>query len=178
MRERSDDSLNICTVPPVDGLPYRFFVTNIGDGTGTFNLIGNYSSVATDFWYEASSKYIVSSVILAISDSSSFNQGDYGAIPGGLTNGVGFFIQFAGGPEVRLVHPENIKHNYEWLAITKDTTLTNFAGNAQTLVINFDVVGDFGMPLTMNKGDRFILRLNDDLTGLIFHTCGLRGRKL
>lgn len=36
---------------------------------------------------------------------------------------------------------------------------------------------DYGKPINMNAGDRFIVRLNDDFTGLVSHTFGLRGIK-
>jgi len=37
--------------------------------------------------------------------------------------------------------------------------------------------GDYGMHFRLNPGDKFIIRLQDNFTGLIGHTFGLRGIK-
>jgi hypothetical protein len=159
------------------GLPFRRWLTSTGDGlTGDFNLIGNYSASPTDFYYIAPYRYFVKSVIISISDDAGFNQSDYGAIPGGLTNGVGFFVRPANSlVDTRLIHTVNIKKNYEWLAIVERVQLTQFKGLPQTISIVLDVVDEFGIYFPLNPGDRFIVRLNDDFTGLIAHTFGLRG---
>ena len=173
-----DISGNICTGAPVAGLPVGYFLTNIGDGTGTSNLIGDYSAVATDFFYTATTRYDAHTVLVTISDNANFNQTDYGAIVGGLTNGVKLFIHPVGAPApIQLLSGYTFKKNYEWLAITSHTSLTSFAGLSQTLVIEFELVNDYGKPLNLAIGDKFIVRLNDNLTSLVSHTFAVRGIK-
>lgn len=170
---------NLCTVPSIQGRPTQFFMTASGDGQGAYNLNGNYSASPTDFYYQATSTYYVQTLLISISDSTKFLQNDYGGMASGIvTNGVKLFIKPNGLTEIPLLSSVAFKYNYEWLQVTPHTILTQFDGLPQTLSINFDIVADYGMPITMNIGDRFIIRLNDDFTGLIDHTFGLRGRKI
>ena len=160
------------------GLPTQKFLTASGDGLGSYNLIGNYSAAPTDFYYKATSQYDIHSLIVVISDNSTFNQGDYGAIVGGLTNGVKLFVRPAGSlADIALLSGVAVKQNFEWLMLTHETHLTQFAGTPQTLMVNFDITRDYGKPITLGVGDKFIVRLNDDFTTLISHSYGLRGVK-
>lgn len=114
-------------------------------------------------------------MIIAISDGEKFNQGDYGAIAGGLTNGISFYVKPGTGPEFRIIHTTNIKYNYELLAIIERHELTQFNGLPQTLSLYLDVVGEFGTYFVLEKDWKFIVRLNDNFTGLISHSFGIKG---
>ena len=160
------------------GLATQKFLTASGDGLGTYNLNGNYAATATDFYYKATSQYDIHSLLVVISDNATFNQIDYGAIVGGVTNGVKLFIRPAGSAaDIALLSGVAVKQNFEWLSLTHETRLTQFSGTPQTLMMNFDIFTDYGKPITLGVGDKFIVRLNDDFTGLISHTFGLRGIK-
>ena len=158
------------------GIPRRKWLTAVGDGTGTFNLIGDYSAAPQDFYYLATTKFDIKSLLICISDNLQFNQVDYGAIPGGLTNGVGFFYKPFDGAEIRLINTVNIKQNFEWQAIVEHVALTQYAGLPQTLQIDLDILDEFGLPLNLRAADKLIVRLNDNFTGLVSHTFGIKGR--
>ena len=174
---RGDNDGVLFVVPPLIGLPTQKFLTTVGDGTGVSNIIQNYSGASTDIYYEADTEYNVYTFLITVSDNAKFNQIDYGAITNGLTNGVKLFIQPNGGPEVPLLSGIAIKSNLDFLTLTADTKLTSFAGTPQTLAVNFDLYSHYGMPLTLNSGDKFIVRLNDDFSTLVSQTFGLRGIK-
>jgi len=165
--------------PSVPGLPLSKFLTSAGDGTGTNNLIGNYSSVSTDFYYQPplTNKFYVETVQIQLSDNASFNQTDYGAIAGGLTNGITLWLS-KNGTETPLQSGFVIKHNNDWLATTPYSTLTTFAGSSQTLIIQFKLRQDYGVPLLLDgaQSDKFILRLNDNFSTLVAHRCIIRGQ--
>lgn len=176
--QRCDDDGNLCVTQPSAGLPFQFFLTANGNGTGAVNLNGNYSSAPTDFWYEATARYEIYSLLISISDGANFNQGDYGAITLGLTNGVKLLVRFEDDvTEIPILNTGAfpVKYNYHWLSLTASTMLTTFAGISQTLTVNFDLIDHYGKPFTINKGQKLIVRLNDNFTGLINHTFGLRG---
>ena len=160
------------------GIPRRKWLTASGDGLGTYNLIGDYSAAPVDFYYLSTTKFYIKSLLICISDNLQFNQVDYGAIAGGLTNGVGFFYKPFDGVEVRLINTVNIKQNFEWPAISEHVTLTQFAGLPQTLQIDLDLVDEFGLPFNLRSGGKFIVRLNDNLTTLVSHTFGIKGNDL
>ncbi len=160
--------------PPPRGIPSRRFLTSTGVASGVSALNGNYAT-PTDFYYTALARYDIHNIIITISDATSFGQSDYGAIPAGLTNGISFWMDIPGVGQVRLLTQDAIKANLDWYTVTAHTVLTTFSGNAQTLVVDIEVNNDFGIPLTMFTGYRLIIRLNDDFTGLIKHTCYTKG---
>ena len=165
------------SLPISNGRPTQFFLTTAGNGTGVYNHNVNYAATPTDIFYTATAVYDIYTFLVVISDNANFNQTDYGAIAGGLTNGVKVFIQPAGQAEIPLLSGVAFKQNYEWLGITEHTQISSFAGLSQTLTIGFDINIDYGKPINMNVGDKFIVRLNDDFSTLVSHTFGLRGVK-
>jgi hypothetical protein len=178
-KNNHDQEGNPCSVPSIIGRPTQFFLTSSGDGQGPYNLNGDYSASPTDFYYQTTSTYYIQTLLVTISDSTTFNQTDYGGISTGtIINGVKVFIKPSGLSEIPLLSGVAFKYNYEWLQVTPDTILTQFSGTPQTLTINFDITHEYGMPIMLNTGDRFIIRLNDNFTGLVSHTFGLRGRKV
>ena len=160
------------------GLPTQFFLTQTGDGTGDCKITGDYSASPVDYYYQAASKYDIHQILIAITDDKAFNQSDYGGIPAGtVVNGIKFFVQPSGGPEIPLLSGKAFTANYEWLAVSSNVYLTTFAGLAQTMSIVFDVTSGYGIPLVLNAGDRIITRFNDDFSALTCQSIGLRGIK-
>ena len=172
---RTNNNGELCVVPPTSGVPYRYFLTASGDGAGATNLNGNYAATPTDFYYLATNVFDIYTLAIAVSDNAKFNQVDYGAIAGGITNGVSFFMEIAPGVEIRLVSVNPVRHNYDWLSDMSDTQLTTFEGLSQTLVLTLHLEATFGMPLIIQPGWKVIVRLNDDFTSLINHTFAIRG---
>jgi hypothetical protein len=167
----------ISTMPGAHtGTPYTKFLTSAGDGTGNDNLNGNYAAAATDFFFQvpAGFSFDVYSLVIQISDATSFNQVDYGGITNGLTNGVAFFVN-AGAGDIPLLSGKIMRQNFDWYRITPHITLTQWVGTPQTLAVALEMVEDFGMPLILDAGNKFIARLHDDLTGLVYHSFCLRG---
>lgn len=157
------------------GLPITKFLTAAGDGTGQYNLVGDYHLAATDFTYLATGVYEINTVLITISDNSAFNQLDFGAGTA-LTNGFGLYIHLLGNPSpTPLLGGFKFKTNNDCLIMTGHATKTDFNGSSQTLVMSFNMMQDFGSALTLKPGDRFIVRLNDNLSTLISFTVGLRG---
>jgi hypothetical protein len=168
---------NLCTVPgPFGASPYTKFLTAAGDGSGSNNRNGNYAAAATDLGFTpaAGFDFDVYSMVVQVSDATTFNQTDYGGISLGLTNGVSFFIQ-TGATFVPIFSGQVTKQNLDWFRITTDVLLTSWSGTPQTLAILIDLPKNYGTPFTIPSGFKFLVRLNDDLTGLVYHSFCLRG---
>ena len=177
---RTDDEGNLCTVPSYAGLPYQFFLTADGLQSTSHDLIGDYSVTSDDFYYTATTRYDIYTVLISISDNANFNLGDYGAIASGLTNGVKFYIKLEDGvTELPLLGTgfNPIKTNGDWFTLTPDCLLTTFAGLSQSLTIDINLVKQYGKPLSLDPGQTFLIRLNDNFSTLVHHTFGLRGTK-
>lgn len=156
------------------GTPYIKYFAN----AGVTNAIGNYSAAITDFTYKPASneRFIWHTLDVMVADNGNFNQTDYGAITGGLTNGIKFFIK-VGSIEIPLLAGTIVKQNNDWLTLTHGVTLTTFAGTAQTLQANFDLINDFGAPIVLDglNDVTLIIRLNDDFTTLTAQKFTLKG---
>ena len=162
------------------GTPAIRFLTSVGDGTGTYNLNGNYATTPLQAFYRPppAKKFYINSFSIQISDNTAFNQLDYGGITGGLLNGVSLSMQ-ANNITADFLNGIKIKQNYEWFSFTPAVPLSTFANvQNQTMVVNIQVAEHFGLPLVLNgtTQDKFFVTLNDDFTGLVSHTFLLRGR--
>lgn len=160
---------------PAQGQPTVKFLTSAG---GSMQVTSNNSATGLDYFYEPPPGYgfIVHSLCVQLADNANFNQIDYGAISGGLTNGLSFWINIK-GVDVPLLAGQVIKRNLDWARVSPDLKLTQWAGLSQTLIINLDTESRFGLPLTMSSvnSDRIILRTKDDFTSLVDHTFALGG---
>lgn len=157
------------------GIPVVRFLTSAG---GVSDAIGNYAATPTDFFHEVPAGHVftVHSMCIQISDNTNFNQTDYGAIVGGLTNGIKFFIR-SKGVDVPLLASQVVKRNNDWARITSDMRLTQWASTPQTLIVNLAPEIRMGLPFTVSSvnEERVIVRLNDDFTGLTAHTFAIGG---
>jgi len=172
----TDSAGNLCTVPPATGLPIKRFLTEAGDGTGTYNLNGNYSASPVTIYYEAVKRFELKSLLINISTAAKINQTDYGDITvGTVTNGVRFYIQPVGYSDISILTDIGVTKNYEWSLITPNFYPTSFDGTAQTLIINIKVEEEYGSLLHMLPGDKLKVILNDNFTGLVNHSFGIRG---
>ncbi|MGR8932655.1 MAG: hypothetical protein ACU836_18705 [Gammaproteobacteria bacterium] len=172
----TDEAGNLCVVPPASGIPLKRFLTANGDGSGEYNLNGDYSASALTAYYEATSRFELASVLVNISDGTKFLQNAYGGIAlGTVANGVKFFIQPVGLPDIQLLTTFGITQNYQWLSVTPDAPITQFDLTPQTMTPFIDLKKLYGKYLNMNVGDKFKIVLNDDFTGLVNHSFILGG---
>lgn len=166
-----------CPAAPVAALPYRFYLTETGDGQGAFNFVGDYSSTAKNIYFEAEHYFEIFNLLINISGPSKFLQVGYGSLANPLTNGVKFYVQETeGGPNVPLLYNPGVKKNNDWLEITNDAHLTQWDGQPQTLSIDLDLLRLFGTPFAMRPGMRFKVVLNDNFTGLGNQSFRLAGK--
>lgn len=162
-----------------NGLPTQYFLTENGDNSGAYNLNGDYSAAIFDAYIEFPGDYYAYSILINISDDDKFNQEDYGALGAALTNGVKFFVTGADGtPEIPLLSGFTVKKNYEWSLLTPKIQLISYEDTlkaARTLLVEFDMVCQYGTFLRFEAGQRLLVRLNDNFSALLAHTFGVRG---
>lgn len=155
--------------------------TNGDQTTGTTNMGGDYSATATDFYVQPNSDHIflVGTVIISISDDAKFIQSGYGAIAGGITNGVTGFIT-KNGVKANAFGNLTFKSNVDWFAVGSDVVLSSFDLNPQTLVVHFHAFSDTGGYIVLDGrvGDRIGLTINDNLSTLVRQVGIVRGISL
>jgi hypothetical protein len=162
---------------PATAAPYRFYLTENGDGTGAINHNGDYSAAPITIYFEAQYLFEIYNVLINISCASKTYQDKYGDITDGLTNGIKFYISTPGSPvDIPLLYNAGVKQNYEWLEITHDVEITQWEGNPQTISISLCMVDCFGIPLSISPGEIIKVVLNDDFSTLVNHSFRISGK--
>jgi len=156
--------------------PRHILMTTAGDGTGNSNFINNYSVTPADLYYQAVKPISIYSLQINISDGGSFAQTEYGNITA-LANGVKFFFKPSGMPEVPLVGSVVIKNNLDLVDFASRFDLVQWSGTPQTFIAHVHTLEQYGCPILLAVGDRIIIRLNDNFTGLINQVFTIGGKE-
>ena len=157
--------------------PQNIFLTESGNGTGTRNFNNNYSVTAKDIYYQAVTTFQLYSMQFSLTDAGQFAYDGY-ASNVALTNGVKFFFKAAGMAEVPLFNGVAVKTNADYEAMCSQYDTTSWGGSAQTAVVHIHFLEQCGCPLTLKTGDRIIIRLNDNFTGITTHVFAVGGKEV
>lgn len=161
---------------PANLFPIVQKLTDTGFETvgATTNFNGDYSSADQDAFMQAPPglRITISTLVVAITDSGTFSESDYGNIVNGLTNGWLTIIEL-NGFEI-IAEAKTINTNSELFGVDSQGQIVEYSANDRTLVARFD----FRDPLVLNGNtdDKFIIRLRDDMRGLIIHEFTVYGR--
>lgn len=140
----------------------------------TTNFNGDFSVTSEDAFFQAApgTRIFIDAVNIAITDSGTFADSDYGNIVGGLTNGISTIVELNG---IEITNPAaTINTNAELFGVDSQGQIIEYSANDRTLVSRFR----FLVPVVLNGNtdDKFILRLDDDMTGLSLHEFTVYGR--
>lgn len=159
---------------------FRKLDTN-GNGTGTTNANGDYSSALEEFYISAPSAserdLILQRIIITIEDTTGFSANEYGNLAAALTNGV--VIQHRQSDETivtDLTDGEPVKTNAGWGSKCYDVDLKTWGVGNEFLLVRwtFERSGS-SIHLNGGSGDRLAVRLNDDFTGLVSQSFEVQG---
>ena len=149
------------------------FASSNGDGTGTTNLIGDYSDGGDGlsvFAVEPVSKAIViRRMIATIEDSGAPDSGKYGNNIT-LTNGITITVNEANNDVRSTLTPDPVMTNAEWATYCHDLTAHTWGSGNDTLTVRWTFtkgIGDDGVVLDPGESIRVIL--NDDFSDLVAH---------
>lgn len=152
--------------------PYSCHLTEDGAGVDD-NANGDYSS-ATAYWeLRPSSTQVIAiyRMMVYILDSGTVSTSTYGAIVGGVTNGITISVVRGTGAAAALrylVHGEAINNNGEWKQIMYDLDID---GAGLGLVTGRWTFFEHGVPIILDgsKDDALRLTLSDNFSGLLVH---------
>lgn len=141
-----------------------------GDGTGTTNATGNYTTT-TAFYIQppAASTYVLDQLIVSVEDSAVITYNSYGA----TTVITGVVIQRVGSSEtITLTNTVPITANQGWRRYC-EVDQTNAGGTHQ-----LQAICDLrGMRLNGDQSEQLKVLLNDDYSGLDAHYFAVQGYK-
>lgn len=125
----------------------------------------------------ANEVYELARVLVYIEDTVGVSAEKYGNITAGLTNGI-TFIHKNGGVEYDLMDGDVIKSNADWARECYDAQLLAWGSGNQMVTVRW-TFSKSGIPIKLegDQGDQLIVRINDDLSGLVAHYFRFQGTK-
>jgi len=155
------------------GTLFSVFLDTNGDGTGTKNAIGDYSSAEEIFYSQPTSPKVVrlTRLIVCVEDDSPFRMDHYGKNIG-LTNGIVVRVKSDSGVTMNLTDDDfKIKTNAGWAQYCYDAEIFNVGSGNDFLKVRWDFL-QMGYPIKVGGSENYRLEvvLNDDFTGLAGHT--------
>lgn len=158
-----------------DRYPFIQLLSTNGDGTGTRNILGNYSVTPAEFYIQCpvGSRIFITHLHAVVAASGALNMADYGAVAGGLVNGIAVTYSI-GGVTGDFLKGYRIKTNIDFLALG-DISITNFAGTAQAIKCEGDFPGQYTDSIQLDAGDWLKVTANDNFTSLVDHAFAVWG---
>lgn len=159
-------------------VPFQRFMDTTGDGSGTTNAVGDYSSVLDEFKFEPGVGTFarIFGVSVFIEDAGTVDVDTYGALAA-LTNGIELQVRDGGGLKTGFdfTNGSPIKKNGHWGRNLSVEVLNWGSGNK---IVNawwsFSLAG-IPLRLDQSAGEYLAVRLNDDFTGLVSHYFTVHG---
>jgi len=147
-------------------------LTDVGDGTGVRNAIGNYASEMFEIFISNPDRSIqISSAVVGIRDSGLFRQDRYAAMSTPLTNGIRIKVKDdQNATLLDLTAAAPIKTNGGWQFLTSNVTPLPIGAGDGFYTIEWEFSRLSGSELVLEPGHRLSVELNDSFEDLIEHT--------
>lgn len=161
------------------GTPLIRYLDTIGNGTGIKNATGNYSIVPQPFFIAPSAGqiFVITALLLQMSDNGPFGQSIYGSLATPLTNGL--LVSYKRGATIvtDLLDGIPIKTNDNFYHQSYHTLMATFSAGVNTIVcrlINAEENG-YSIVLNGNYSDRLEVYCQDDFSTLVDQTFKVNG---
>jgi hypothetical protein len=149
------------------------FLTTDGTKGGTREVNTDFVATPADFFVtppDTRSTIFISTMIMYLEDGAGqLDPSKYGNLAA-LTNGVELSLADSSGKSINLI--VNAKNLRDWIHVTDDTGSKNLSAGNDVTQANIN----FPLPLQIDFGERFQLKPQDILTGLVSHTFYVYGR--
>jgi len=159
-------------------MPFKLIsraLDTVGDGSGTKNAIGNYSSAAEEFLMspDAGEQWTISRLIVSVEDSAGALADEYGNLGNALSNGIKVEVHDGSGLLYSLTDPDiPIKTNAQWGIMCYDVNMASWGVSpSNDLLLVRWTFTRFGKPIVLRSwnSEKLVVTLNDNLVGLISH---------
>jgi hypothetical protein len=159
--------------------PLLRLLDTVGDGSGTKNMIGNYSGAPVQVLIKPPDNtiYVLTEFQCQNSDKGSYLQDVFAAFAGPLTNGITIAgYDRLGNITLPLTNGGTLKTNDDWYHLGYHAEIHAWSATEASLIAS--LVGSHfgtGFQLDGNKGEYLAVTLNDDFTGLVDQTFLAKG---
>jgi len=148
----------------------------VGDGSGTYDAIGDYSVTPQSFKITDTTGWgVITRMMIMLEDSGSFDSGLYGNGLA-LTNGVRIYLKNSSDEVLQEYTSFPIKTNGEWAGHCYDLNYFNWGSGNEVATIRW-TFSNSGQPIEVhfNEGEYLEVYLNDDFSGLVKHRFTVQG---
>ena len=166
-------------LPKKLAMPFFRYADTTGDGSGSINFVGNYSSSAEQAIMAAgpSETLVVARLIVMIEDSTGMRAERYATLGAALTNGVAVRHYAADGTTIlnNLTGAVPITTNALWGSTCYDVDLKEWGAGNELLLVRwtFWKAGTPGIQLLPSESIR--VDLSDNFTGVVQHCFQFQG---
>jgi hypothetical protein len=149
--------------------PISQYMDTTGDGTGTYEANGDYSGAAEEFLYVAARPVEIHRMVVTIEDTVGMQAEEYGNLGAALTNGVVVEIRDENDNVLVVLTGQDPVHtNAEWGSHCYDVDLKTWGSGDELLLVRWTFEKK-GEPVQLDTGQKLVVRLNDNFTGLLQH---------
>lgn len=153
---------------------YKFLDT-AGNGTGTKNAVGDYSSSPGTFYYQPDTPTRIHRLVIHIEDTTGMQAQEYGNLGGALSAGYSLIVQNdLQQTQVDLCDGVPIKTNAGIGRYCYDVDLKSWGAGNEMLQARW-TFSRAGYPLYLYKDWRLSITFNDNLSGLLEHYFMIQG---
>ena len=154
---------------------YRYLDT-VGDGSGTKNANGDYSSSATDFRINAPAGgvYEITRMLVHIRDAANMSADEYGNLNGALANGITVAVYDGDTLDCDLTDGLPVQSNADWGRVCYDAESLSYGSGDDFVRVRW-TFSKAGQPLYLAGDYNFRVQLNDNFTGLVAHYFQVQG---
>jgi hypothetical protein len=162
---------------PVKTALFRYLDT-AGDGTGTKNANGDYSSTSDIFYIQPAAGQVFRMVrmIVTVEDTTGMQAAEYGNLGSALSNGITVRTQDDSGTILDMTDGLPVTTNAEWARLCYDADVKSWGAGNELLTVRWTFARSGTLiRLRGDQNERLEVFLNDDLTGLIQHYFMVQG---
>lgn len=153
------------------------FLDTVGDGTGDIDASGDYSTIGQNFFYTCPNdvKFVtIERMIIHYEDVGNFDADKYGNNIT-IANGVEVRVEKR-GETVDLTAGRPVQTNAHWGEMTYDTFHSDYGTGNDFLTVRWTFAKS-GAPVKLYPGEKFIVYLSDDFSGLVEQLFKIQGQK-
>lgn len=150
-------------------------LTDNGAAGGDNDMTVDGSITPVDFYYQPgpNERSILYEFTIQIGDAGNTTEDDYGSISGPLANGIQFY-SVIDGIETPLGSP--VTHAAQYFARGASVAFTELSGNKRVADYSFSFFGiSDGVILDGRTSDKYLARINDNLSSLPIHSMSVGG---
>ncbi len=165
------DSRWPCYTCPMQPIVWSKHLDTVGNGTGTHNAVGNYASTPTEFLLIPAKSVLIYRMLITVEDASGFKAEIYGSGVA-LTNGIDLEVRDEEDNVQELfTDAHSVKTNSHWAMYCFDVDVKSWrtSGAGDEMLVARWTFSRMGAPLRLREGQKLVIKLNDDFTGLILH---------